>query len=35
VSPSLHLRTKTHPVSETLRFLVFRIPDDGHSPETQ
>jgi hypothetical protein len=27
--PSLHLRTETDPVSETLYFLVFRIPDDG------
>jgi hypothetical protein len=30
-----HLRTETNPVFETLCFLVFRIPDDGHSPETQ
>jgi hypothetical protein len=35
VSPSPNPRTKTDPVSETLFFLVFRIPDDGRSPETQ
>jgi hypothetical protein len=29
------LRRKTDPVSETLCFPVFRIPDDGQSPETQ
>jgi hypothetical protein len=23
------------PISETLRFLIFRIPDDGQSPQTQ
>jgi hypothetical protein len=34
VSPS-HLRTETDPVSETLYFLVSRIPDDGQSPKTQ
>jgi hypothetical protein len=28
-----HLRTETHPVSETLCFLVSRIPDDGKSPK--
>jgi hypothetical protein len=32
VSPP-HLRMETDPVSET--FLVFRIPDDGQSPDTQ
>jgi hypothetical protein len=26
---------ETCPVSEKVRFLVFRIPDDGQSPETQ
>jgi hypothetical protein len=35
VSPSLHLKTKRDPVSKTLCFLVFRIPDDGQNPETQ
>jgi hypothetical protein len=35
VSSSPHLRTETSSVSETLCFLVFRIPDDGQSPETQ
>jgi hypothetical protein len=34
VSPN-HLRTETDAVSETLCFLIFRIPDDGQSPETQ
>jgi hypothetical protein len=29
-----HLRMDTDPVSEMLCFLVFRIPDDGHSPKT-
>jgi hypothetical protein len=29
-----HLRMETVPVSETL-FLIFRIPDDGQSAETQ
>jgi hypothetical protein len=33
-SPS-RLRTETNPVSEMLCFLLFGIPDDGHSPETQ
>jgi hypothetical protein len=33
VSP--HLRTETDPVSETLCFLLFRILNDGHSPETR
>jgi hypothetical protein len=28
-----HLRTETDPVSEALRFLVFRIPDNGQSPK--
>jgi hypothetical protein len=35
VSPSLHLKTETDPVSETLCFLVFKIPDDGQSPDAQ
>jgi hypothetical protein len=35
VSPFLHLRTETYPVSETLCFVVFRIPDYGQSPETR
>jgi hypothetical protein len=30
-----HLRTETDPVSETLCFLVSRIPNDGQSPKTQ
>jgi hypothetical protein len=30
-----HLRTETDPVSETLRSLVSRIPDDGRSQKTQ
>jgi hypothetical protein len=30
-----HLRTEKCPVSETLGFLVYRIPDDGQSPNTQ
>jgi hypothetical protein len=30
-----HLKTETDPVSETLWFLVFRIPDDEQSPETR
>jgi hypothetical protein len=34
-SSSAHLRTETYPVSETLYFLRFRIPDDGQSPKTQ
>jgi hypothetical protein len=29
------LRTDTDPVSETLCFLVFRIPDDGQGPKSQ
>jgi hypothetical protein len=29
------LRTETDPASETLCFLVFRIPDDGKSLKTQ
>jgi hypothetical protein len=29
------LRTETHPVSETLCFLVVRIPDDGHISKIQ
>jgi hypothetical protein len=35
ISPSLHMRRETDPVSETMCFLVFRIPDDGRSPQTQ
>jgi hypothetical protein len=31
-SQQFHLRTETHPVSETCSL---RIPDDGQSPETQ
>jgi hypothetical protein len=27
-------KRETDPVSETLCFPVFTIPDDGHSPET-
>jgi hypothetical protein len=30
-----HWRTETDPVSEALRFPVFRILDEGQSPETQ
>jgi hypothetical protein len=30
-----NLRTETDPVSITLYFLVFRIPDNGQSSETQ
>jgi hypothetical protein len=32
--PNSDLRTETNPVSETLCYLVFRIPDDGQSPKT-
>jgi hypothetical protein len=32
VSPTPHLRTETDPVSETVCFLVSRIPNDGQSP---
>jgi hypothetical protein len=35
VFPPTHLRMETDPVSETLCFLVPRIPDDGKSPKTQ
>jgi hypothetical protein len=35
VSPSPYLKVETDPGSETLRFLVFRTPDDGQSLETQ
>jgi hypothetical protein len=36
VSPSHHMKTGTDPVSKMLCFLiVFRIPDDEQSPETQ
>jgi hypothetical protein len=34
VSPSPLLKMETDPLSETC-ILVFRIPDDGESPETQ
>jgi hypothetical protein len=33
-SPSSHMRTETDPVSETLCFLVFIIPDDGQIPQS-
>jgi hypothetical protein len=29
---SPHLRIETNPISETLHFLVFRIPYDGQHP---
>jgi hypothetical protein len=32
---SIHLRTETDPVSETLCFLDFRVPDDGQSPNNE
>jgi hypothetical protein len=35
VSRSPHLKAKKDLVSETLYFLVIRIPDDGQSPQTQ
>jgi hypothetical protein len=35
VCPSSNLKTETDPVSGTLCFLVFIIPDDGQSPETE
>jgi hypothetical protein len=37
MSDSLQLvvATETDPVSETLSFLVFRIPDDGQNQQTQ
>jgi hypothetical protein len=35
VSSPPHQRTETDPVSTTLCFLVFRIPNDGQSPGTQ
>jgi hypothetical protein len=35
VSSPPHLRKEVHPASETLRFSVFIIPDDGQSPERQ
>jgi hypothetical protein len=31
----LHMRTETDPVSQTLFPQLFRIPNDGESPETQ
>jgi hypothetical protein len=34
-APSRHPKTERDPVSETLCFLVFGIPDDGHIPEAQ
>jgi hypothetical protein len=33
--PPLCLNMETDPVSETLGFLMFRIPDDGQRPEIQ
>jgi hypothetical protein len=30
-----HLKTETDPISKTLCFLAFRMPDDGQSPEAQ
>jgi hypothetical protein len=30
-----HLITEIDPISEKLCFLVFRIPDDGQSPESE
>jgi hypothetical protein len=35
MSSPLHLRTETDPVSEMLRFLASRIPDDGQNIRTQ
>jgi hypothetical protein len=35
VSHAPHLRKETDPVSETLYFLEFIIPDDGKCPEIQ
>jgi hypothetical protein len=32
---SSHLRMETDPLPKTLCLLVFRIPDDDHSQETQ
>jgi hypothetical protein len=29
------MKMEKDPVSKTLCFLLFRIPDDEHSPETQ
>jgi hypothetical protein len=34
VTPPRYLRTETDPASETLCFLVSRIPDDEQSPKT-
>jgi hypothetical protein len=34
VSPYRHLKSEIDLISETLCFLVFRIPDDGQSPQT-
>jgi hypothetical protein len=31
----LHVKTEADPVSETLCFVVFRIPDDGQIQKTQ
>jgi hypothetical protein len=33
VSPPSHLRTETDPVSETLCFLLSRIPGNGQNPK--
>jgi hypothetical protein len=35
VFPSAYLRTGKFPASETLCFLIFRIPDERKSPETE
>jgi hypothetical protein len=35
VSSAYHLRSKTDLFSDMLCFLVFRIPVDGQSPESQ
>jgi hypothetical protein len=33
--PSPHLKTEADPVSETSRYLVFIVPNNGQSPKTQ
>jgi hypothetical protein len=33
LSLSPHFKTETDPVSKTMYFIVFRIPDGGQSPE--
>jgi hypothetical protein len=35
MSPSSHQRIEKDAVSEATYFLVFRIPEDGWSPETK